>query len=454
MLKSKSYITEGPLFKSIVTFTIPILVATLIANLFHSADMIILGNMADSVAVASVGATANVIGLVVNFFIALPAGTSVFLARSIGARQTGQIKRIVDTSMYFSVAIGIFVAILGNVVSVPILRALDCPADCFDGAVTYLRIYMWGVPAIMIYNFGSAIIRAEGDSRRPLVYTIVSGIANVALNYVLCLVMSEKVAAVAIATVTSQAISAVLVVIRLFVKDGDCKFTLRNPSFSFSELGRLMRFSIPGAICSLMYPLASLQISSALNSYGSAAVAGTSASTNVEGLTNSFYAAFSTTLVTFVSQNIGAGNVGRVKKSMTYCAICAILLGSMGLFIYLFCPEFVLSFYVPGDADAIFYGIARMRFVLAFQMIAATNGILAASLQAFGRPTLTSVNSIISVLGWRLFWMAFVYPRYQTINCLLFCFSCSWMLNLVINLACFAPLYIKFRKHGVKAVKV
>ena len=448
-MKKKAYITEGPLFKSIVTFAIPILVATLVANLFHSADMIILGNMADSVAVASVGATANVIGLVINFFIALPVGTSVVLARAIGAGERGRIKRLVDTSMYFSVAVGFFVALLGNIIAVPVLRALDCPADCFDGAVTYLRIYMWGIPPMLIYAFGGAIIRAEGDSRRPLIYTIASGILNVVLNYVLCLVLTEKVAAVAIATVASQFLSALLVVIRLFVKDGDCKFTFKNPAFSFRELGGLMRFAIPSALCSLMYPLASLQISGALNSYGSAAVAGTAAGTNIEGLTNAFYAAFSTSLVTFMNQNIGAGNRPRVERSMLYCAICSLVLGSIGLFIYLFCPEAVLSLYVPGDAEAIFYGTARMRFVLAFQMVAAMNGILGSSIQAFGKPALSSINSIISILGWRLFWMNFVYPKYQTINCLLFCFSCSWMLNLVINLACFVPLFVKFKRKSV-----
>ena len=302
---------------------------------------------------------------------------------------------------------------------------------------------------MLIYAFGGAIIRAEGDSRRPLIYTIASGILNVVLNYVLCLVLTEKVAAVALATVASQFLSALLVVIRLFVKDGDCRFTFKNPAFSFRELGRLMRFAIPSAICSLMYPLASLQISGALNSYGSAAVAGTAAGTNIEGLTNAFYAAFSTSLVTFMNQNIGAGNRPRVERSMLYCAICSLVLGSIGLFIYLFCPEAVLSLYVPGDAEAIRYGVARMRFVLAFQMVAAMNGILSSSIQAFGYPTLSSINSIISVLGWRLFWMNFVYPKYQTINSLLFCFSCSWMLNLVINLACFAPLFIRYKRYNV-----
>ena len=453
MLKSKSYITEGPLFKSIVRFAIPILIAALIQNLFHSADMIVIGNMADSTAVASVGATANITGLVLNAFISLAGGTSVLLARSVGAGNEGRCKRIVDTSIYFSIFIGAIVAIIGNVVSVPLLRALDTPAECFDGAVTYLRIYMSGIPAIMIYNYGSAVIRAEGDSRRPLIYAIVSGLVNVGLNLVLCLIMENKVAAVAIATIVSQAVGAVLVMVRMMVNKGACRFTFKNPSFSFAELGQLMRFGIPGAIVTLMYPVASLQITGAVNSYGTACVAGCSAATNVESLTAVTYAAFSSALLTFMSQNIGAGNKDRVNKSMLYCTIVAVALGSIGLFIYTFFPEPILSIYVPGDAEAIFYGMKRMKYVLAFQMIAALNGILSAVLQAFGYPTFSSLNSIISILGLRLLWMNFIYPIAPSIDLLLVCFTCSWSLILIINISFVIPLLVRFRKRGFAAIK-
>lgn len=453
-MKTKAYITEGPLFKSIIRFAIPILIAALVQNLFHSADMIVLGNMADSIAVASVGATANIAGLVLNAFISLSVGTSVLLARAVGAKNDGRCKRIVDTSVYFSIVAGAVVAILGNAVSAPLLRALDTPAECFDGALTYLRIYMSGVPAILIYNYGSAVLRAEGDSRRPLIYAIVSGLVNVVLNLILCLVMTNKVAAVGIATIASQAVGALLVVIRMLTNNGACRFTFKNPAFSFAELGQLMRFGIPSAVVSIMYPIASLQITGAVNSYGTACVAGCSAATNVETITGVFYASFSTTLLTFMSQNIGAGNKERVKKSMLCCGVIALVLGSVGLFIYTLCPEQVLSIYVPGDAEAIFYGIKRMKYVLAFQMIAATNGILGAVIQSFGYPTLSSINSIISILGLRLVWMNFIYPIAPSIDLLLVCFTCSWTLNLIINLACVAPLYIRFRKRGVAAVKV
>ncbi len=449
MADNKEYITKGPLLKSIIRFSIPVMIATIVQNLFHSADMIILGNMEDSIAVASVGATGNIISLVITGFIALSFGTSVFLAYAIGAKDEERIKKIVDTSIYFALACGVFVAIVGNIVSVPLLRALDCPADCFDGAVIYLRIYMCGAPAILVYNFGAAIIRAEGDSRRPLIHVIVSGIVNVVLNIILCIVMTEKVAAVAISTVVSQVIGAFLVIWRLTHKDGNCRFTFKKPSFSFPDLSRMLRFAIPSALTNMMYPIATLQITSTINSYGSECVAGGSAATNIELITSSLYGAFAVALITFMSQNIGAANRKRVEKTIVYCAILSVAIASLGPIIYFFCGEEVLSLYVPGDELAIFYGMKRLKYVLAFQMISALNGIFGSAIQAFGHPFLSTIESVITVLVFRIIWMNFIYPRYETIDALLFCFTCSWILHLILVSITFAFAFSRYRRNSI-----
>lgn len=449
MTNKKEYITTGPLLKSIIRFAIPIMIATIVQNLFHSADMIILGNMANSIAVASVGATANIISLVVQGFIALSFGTSVLLARAIGAQDESKIKKIVDTSIYFSIVCGLFVALMGNVVSIPLLRALECPQDCFDDAVIYLRIYMCGAPAILIYNFGAAIIRAEGDSRRPLMHVIISGIVNIVLNVILCIVMEEKVAAVAIATVSSQVIGAFLVLWRLTHKEGSCSFSFKKPSISFPDLGSMLRFAIPSALTNMMYPIATLQITSTINSFGSECVAGNSAGTNIEILTSSLFGAFSSALITFMSQNIGASNRKRVKGTIIYCSILSVAIASIGLFIYFFCGEELLSLYVPGDQLAIFYGMKRLQYVLAFQMIAALNGIFGSAVQAFGHPFLSTIESVITVLAFRVFWMNYIYPHYETIDALLFCFTCSWILHLILISATFAFAFIRYRRHAI-----
>ena len=449
MAKNKEYITKGPLLKAIVRFAIPIMIAAIIQNLFHSADMVILGNMADSIAVASVGATANIISLVVQGFIALSFGTSVLLAQAIGAQDSRRIKKIVDTSIYFSLACGLFVALIGNIVSVPLLRALGCPENCFEDAVIYLRIYMCGAPALLVYNFGAAIIRAEGDSRRPLVHAIISGIANVGLNIILCSVMTEKVAAVAISTVVSQVIGAFLVLHRLTHKDGHCSFTFKSPSLSFPDLASMLRFAIPSALTNMMYPIATLQITSTINSFGSECVAGGSAATNVEILTSSLFSAFATALITFMSQNIGANNRKRVEGTILRCAILSVAIASVGPIIYFFFGEAVLSLYIPGDELAIFYGMKRMQYVLAFQMIAALNGVFGSAVQAFGHPFLSTIESVITVLAFRVFWMNFIYPHYETIDALLFCFTCSWILHLILISATFAFAFIRYRRHAI-----
>ena len=446
MAKNKEYITKGPLLKSIIRFAIPIMIATIVQNLFHSADMIILGNMADSTAVASVGATANIISLVVQGFIALSFGTSVLLAQAIGAGDERRIKKIVDTSIYFSVACGLFVALVGNIISVPLLRALECPQDCFDDAVVYLRIYMCGAPAMLVYNFGAAILRAEGDSRRPLMHAVISGLVNVGLNIVLCLFMTEKVAAVAISTVVSQLVGSFLVIWRLTHKDGNCRLAFQDSSFSFSDLASMLRFAIPSALTHMMYPIATLQITSTINSFGSACVAGGSAATNIEVLTSSLYNAFSSAMITFMSQNIGAGNRKRVEGTIVRCAILSVAIASVGPIIYFFFGEAVLSLYVPGDELAIFYGMKRLQYVLAFQMIAALNGVLSSAIQAFGHPFLSTVESVITVLLFRIFWMNFVYPRYETIDALLSCFTCSWILHLILLSATFAFAFVRYKR--------
>ena len=449
MAKNKEYITKGPLLSAIIRFAIPIMIASIVQNLFHSADMVILGNMADSTAVASVGATSNIISLIVNGFIALSFGTSVLLAQAIGAKNETQIKKIVDTSIYFSVACGLFVALIGNFVSVPLLRALECPQDCFDDAVIYLRIYMCGAPALLIYNFGAAIIRAEGDSRRPLMHAIVSGTVNVGLNIILCLIMTEKVAAVAISTVASQLIGAFLVIWRLTHKEGNCSFTFKNPSFSYPDLWSMLRFAIPSALTNMMYPIATLQITSTINSFGSECVAGGSAATNIEILTSSLYSAFASALITFMSQNIGASNRKRVEGTIIRCAILSVVIASVGPIIYFFFGEEVLSLYVPGDELAIFYGMKRLKYVLAFQMIAALNGIFGSAIQAFGHPFLSTIESVITVLAFRIFWMNFIYPHYETIDALLFCFTCSWILHLILVSATFAFAFLRYRRHAI-----
>ena len=251
MLKSKNVdITGGPILKSIILYAIPVMIGSLIQVFFNAADLMIVGQMASEevkdLVTASIGATSNIVNLLVNSFIGLSSGVSVLIARSLGLGDEKRAKKISSTAIITSLAIGIIAMTVCIIFSGDFLILTDCPrGDCFNMAQLYLDIYAIGVPFIMLYNFGSAIIRTTGDTQRPLYYIIVAGVLNVALNIVFCLVFEEKVAAVALATTISQIVSAICVIVHLFKMDSPCKLSFKHMRFDFSELGKILKIGFP-----------------------------------------------------------------------------------------------------------------------------------------------------------------------------------------------------------------
>ena len=442
-------ITSGKLFPAVIRFAIPLFISTLVQALFSAADTAVVGNftVGDDTAVASIGAANPVISLLINGFVAFSTGASIIIARSIGADDRKMIKKAVDTSIVFSFLFGVFLTVTALIFAVPVLKLMECPEECFDSAVIYMRIYMLGTPAVMVYNFAGAIIRSEGDSARPLLYIIISGIVNLVTNILLCLILEDKVVAVAVATVLSQVASAVLVMLRLVRKlDGPCRFSFRRFGFDWRVLGTMLRYGIPLAIASAIYPIANLQIQPAINSYGPANLAGCTANTNVDNLTNALYTTFNSANLTFVSQNMGAHNRKRVVQTILVCGICAFLSGLVfGLGAYYY-GEPLLRLFIPGNEEAIFYGMKRMKYVTAFMWVAALNGSLGSSIQAFGYPTMSTLNTAISVLGFRIIWMNFVYNRAPTIDRLYVCYTISWCLTCFIYIILFVITFTKYRR--------
>lgn len=438
--------TEGPLVPSIIKYAIPIAIGALIQVLFNAADIMVLGNLADSVAVAAVGATTPIVGLVVNSFVGLAGGTNVILAHSVGAKDNDRIKRTVDTSIILSVIIGIILAIVGLIFADWFLGVSDCPEECIPGAALYLKIYFASAPFLMLYNFGAAILRVTGDTQRPLYYLIACGLLNVILNFILCIILTQKVAAVAIATFASQVLGASLVMTRLIKMDGPCKVDLRHILFCFRTFGRIMALGLPGALNASLYNIANIQIQSAINSYGTAAMAGNTAAISIEGWVGSFTNAIAATTMAFVGQNLGAKKPDRVKKTILYSALIAVSLGFiLGDGFFLFGKQF-LGFYLPGEPEAIEYGYVRMHYILALYFIAAFSGVIGNSIAAFGYSILSMMNSIFSVLILRFVWMFLIYPHFKTIHNLYLCFSVSWVISMIINIVMFAIIYKKYKK--------
>ena len=300
--------TTGNLPKLIIIYTIPLILTTVLQNLFDMVDKAVLGNMAGTTAVASIAATTTVTSLIINGAVGLSTGTAIILARFVGQKDEGKIRKTIDTSVITSLFIGLLVAVVGYFLTPFFLTATNCPRECYDGALVYMRIIIVATPITLLYNYGSAILRTLGDSQRPLIYIVIAGAVNVVLNIVLCLILPQKVVAVAIATVVSRLISAVLVVRRLCKLEDSSRVDIKQMRFDFRSFTRIIRFGIPASISLLVLPLGNLQIATAINSYGANALAGHSAAISVETITFAFCEGFATTALTFMGQNIGAGN--------------------------------------------------------------------------------------------------------------------------------------------------
>ncbi len=443
---SKIDATRGPILKLIVLYTIPLILSTLIQSLFNAVDIVVLGNMADSTAVAAVGATTSITHLIINTFIGLSNGTKIILARQIGARDGDGAQKTIDTSLITALMIGALIMIAGMFFAPSFLYWTDCPEECFAGAALYLRIYMLAAPAVLLYNFGSAILRASGDTQRPLYYILACGLLNVILNIVLCLILPQKVAAVAIATAASQYLGAVLVVRRLCRSNDICRTVLSRLRWCTSTFLHIMRYGLPVAFTQALYPLSNLQIQTAVNSFEVAGIAGSSAATTVDTLSSSCISALGTTAMAFIGQNLGAENHDRVKKSFKTCLLLNFCIGlTTGLFFY--CTgRFWLRMILGNDLAAIEYAMIKMGFITRFGAISALNAILSNAIQAFGYPSLTTVSSVACVFGVRTFWMQFIYPHFQTFEWLMACFTVTWILLLIVHILFFSVIYIRYKK--------
>lgn len=445
-MKKRIDATQGSLVKLIFTFSIPLILTTLMQNTFTIIDKAVLGQMADSTAVASVGVTGFITSLAINGFIGFATGAGIILARFVGQKDEQKIKKTIETSLISSIAFGVIIAVLGIVFAPQLLGMINCPAECYDGALLYFRFYVGSSPAIMLYNYGSAIVRTLGDTKRPLYYITFSGLLKVVMNVVLCLILPQKVLAVSISTVVAIVIKALLVARRIFHFEDVVKLSLKKFRFDFESFKYILKFGFPIAITNLLMPIANLQIAPAINSYGVSATAGNTAATDLFNIVTAFVTGFSAATSTFMGQNIGAKNNERVKKSFWYTLLfAAVIGGSMGVVFYL-SGEFLIGLII-GTADtlAIEYAMTRMFYVSLFTFIYAIFTVLGAAEQAYGYPFLGTVTSIVCTLLFRVVWMNFVYPHNQTFAMVMVCFTISWTLTFIFKIVSVTIITLRFR---------
>ncbi len=441
-------ITSGKLLPSIITFALPIIIGSIIQNLFNAVDIMVLGNFSqqNSNAVASVGVTNPIINLVVNSVVGLSAGVGVLIARFTGAKDGERIKKTVSTALITAFSIGLLIAIFGVIFSRRMLFAIGCPDECLADSTLYMQIYLAGAPAILLYNFGASIIRVSGDSERPLYYLIAAGILNGGLNVLLCIVLTQKVIAVAIATTASQLLGAILVLIHLFRSKSACSLDKNNFNFSTSIFSKILIYGLPSALNTSLFAISNLQIASAINSFGPDGIAGNTASGSLETFIASITAGFGVAAMTFVGQNIGANKPERVRNTILIGVATSVTITATSCLMLKLLSHQALSLYIPGEEEAIAFGTVRIGLVLSFYFILAITAILGNSIQAFGYSILSMINNIVAVLGFRVVWMIFVYPLDPTPEMLYVCYPISWSISCLLQITTAAIIYSRYRK--------
>ncbi len=438
--------TSGPLVRQILLYSIPLILSSILQNLFTAVDTAVLGKMADSIAVASVGATGTVTALLVNIFLNFSAGVRILLSRAIGERNQASIQRIVDSAVTVALSLGLLSMVVGWLFAPFILQLVNCPAECYDGALLYLRIYVSAAPAILLYNFCSSMISTAGNTQSPLYYMIAGGVLNVVLNIILCLILPNKVAAVALATVASNVLGAVLSLCHLCRGEGPVQLQFSRIRFHGRVFGRILSIGFPICLTNALYPISNLQIQANINSFGPSATAGSHAEILIESIIASVHGNIAVTSNVFMGQNLGAQKPDRVKRTFfTGLVLCTGLAELLGLLCTL-TSRFWLSLFLTDDPAALEYGMIKILYLLAFYGIMGFNSVLVALIQSFGYSSISSINSVFSILIFRIIWMAWIYPINPTFATLMQCFPVSWVLAAFINGIVTFVLYQRYRK--------
>lgn len=418
---------NGPLFRKVLIFSFPIMAMNILQLLFNAADMIIVGRFSGSEALAAVGATGALISLIVNLFMGLSVGTSVIVAQDYGADNPEAVSRSVHTSILISIISGFVVMIIGLVLCKPLLEIMGTPQDIIGLSVLYMKIYFIGVPASLIYNFGSAILRAVGDSRHPMYYLVITGVINVLLNLFFVIVLHMSVDGVAWATIISQYLSVLLIMIYLYKCDGAIRFIPSRLRIDANKLENVIRIGLPAGLQGLLFSISNVLIQSAVNSFGSVMVAANSAASNIEGFAGTTMNAYYNAAITFTGQNMGAKKFDRIdtvaKISTVLIFATWIILGG-GILLF---GRPLLGIYTP-DKEVIDLGMRRMTIMMAAYFTCGTMNVFPGLTRGMGYSMLPMLSTLIGACLLRIVWLATVFTWYPTYTVLFLCYPVTWAL--------------------------
>lgn len=436
---------NGPFLGKIMMFYIPLMLSGVLQLLFNAADIVVVGRFAGSDALAAVGSTSSLINLLVNFFMGLSIGVNVLVARYYGAGQKKELSEIVHTAILTSVVSGFILLILGVMVSGPALELMDTPEDVIKQSTLYMRIYFCGMPFFMAYNFGAAILRAVGDTKRPLYYLLAAGVINVVLNLIFVIVFSMGVAGVAIATAISQAVSAILVIRCLILSDADYRLDLSKLRIVRDKMFKMLQIGLPAGLQSSLFSVSNVLIQSSVNSFGSIAMAGNTAASNIEGFVYTSMNAFSQTVISFTGQNYGAKKYKNISKILLICqglvTMVGLILGNTAFW----GGGLLLQLY-SSDPEVISFGLLRMSIICTTYCLCGMMDTMVGALRGLGCSVMPTIVSLTGACLFRIIWIYTVFENYQTLNCLYISYPISWTLTLTAHFVCFIIVYRKLIK--------
>lgn len=427
---------NGPLLSKILIYAVPLIVSGILQLLFNAADMVVAGRFAGNVALGAVGATSSLINLLINVFIGMSVGTNVLVAHFFGANRKEELGQTVHTSIALSLISGVVLGIAGFCLAGPLLSLMGTPDDILPHAVIYMQIYFIGVPGMLLYNFGSAILRAVGDTKRPLYYLLFAGVINVFMNLFFVIVMQIGVAGVALATILSQFISAALVIRCLLKEEGAYRLDIRSIRLYKDKVIRILRVGLPAGFQGAVFSISNVLIQSSVNSFGSIAVAGNTAAQNLEGFVYNAMNSFHQTALSFTSQNMGAKKMDRVKKIMWICVGCVTVLGMAMGFAGLYFANDLLSIYST-DSQVVAYGYQRLLIILSTYFMCGVMDVMVGSIRGMGYSIMPMVVSLLGACGLRVVWIFTVFAFCRSPQILYISYPVTWTVTFLVHFVCF-----------------
>lgn len=426
-------IVNGPMLKNIIRYTIPLIATGLLQLLYNTADNIVVGRYDGSVALAAVGSTGSLINLIVNVCIGLAVGSSVAVAQEYGAGNDEGVSEVVHTSLVISALCGFTVAAIGFFFAGDFLVMMGSPDDVLPLSTLYLKIYFLGTPASMMYNFCASILRSAGDTKRPLYFLTISGIINVILNLIFVIKFSMGVAGVAWATIISQYVSLVMVLVYMFRLPDCCRIEIKKLGIKRDKLIRIIRVGLPAGLQSSVFSISNVIIQSSINSFNSTVMAGSTAASQLEGFVYITMNSVSQASLTFTGQNVGAGKTEKLHKVMlTTSAIVTVVGLFLGISVYIFGVP-LLKIYLPEDPEAIEYGLQRLLMVAVPYFLCGLMEVMVGCQRGMGMSVTPMIVSTLGACGTRIVWIYFIFSRHRTLPMLFVSYPISWFITTSVH---------------------